>query len=77
MTRVPPNYIPLHPNHGDNRNETLHRMVAEEFPTLWKTAVDAALQDRQVALSMIVRLTRRVVEVGATETEKQLNNGQT
>jgi hypothetical protein len=54
------------------RDEELANMMASEFPAIWKTALETAHQHRSVALSMIVRLVRRHIEVAANERERRL-----
>ena len=53
-------------------DEELAHMMASEFPAIWKTALETAHQHRSVALSMIVRLVRRHIEVAANERERRL-----
>src|SRR5215211_6983347 len=53
-------------------DEELANMMATEFPAIWKTAVEVAHEHRSVALSMIVRLVRRHIEVAASERERRL-----
>jgi hypothetical protein len=57
------------------RDEELAAMMETEFPAIWKTAVDVAHGHRNVALSMIVRLVRRHIEVAASERERRLTAG--
>jgi hypothetical protein len=59
------------------RDEELATMMETEFPALWKTALDVAQGNRNVALSMIVRLVRRHIEVAASERERRLTGGET
>jgi hypothetical protein len=54
------------------RDEELANMMATEFPAIWKTALEVAHEHRSVALSMIVRLVRRHIEVAASERERRL-----
>jgi len=54
------------------RDEELVNMMATEFPAIWKTALEVAHEHRSVALSMIVRLVRRHIEVAASERERRL-----
>ncbi len=54
------------------RDEELANMLASEFPAIWKTALEIAHEHRSVALSMIVRLVRRHIEVAASERERRL-----
>jgi len=54
------------------RDEELVRMMESEFPTLWGAALQAGFYHKNVALSMIVRLVRRHVEVAALERERNL-----
>jgi hypothetical protein len=54
------------------RDEELATMMETEFPAIWKTALDVAHGHRNVALSMIVRLVRRHIEVAASERERRL-----
>jgi hypothetical protein len=56
------------------RDEELVSMLETEFPSIWKTAMEAAHGHRNVALSMIVRLVRRHIEVAASERERRLTN---
>jgi hypothetical protein len=56
------------------RDEELVSMLETEFPSIWKTAMDVAHGHRNVALSMIVRLVRRHIEVAASERERRLTN---
>jgi hypothetical protein len=58
------------------RDEELANMMATEFPAIWKTALEVAHEHRSVALSMIVRLVRRHIEVAASERERRLIGGQ-
>jgi hypothetical protein len=58
------------------RDEELANMMATEFPAIWKTALEVAHEHRSVALSMIVRLVRRHIEVAASERERGLIAGQ-
>jgi hypothetical protein len=57
------------------RDEELVAMMETEFPALWKTAMEVAQGHRNVALSMIVRLVRRHIEVAAAERERRLTAG--
>jgi hypothetical protein len=50
-------------------------MLETEFPSIWKTALDVSHGHRSVALSMIVRLVRRHIEVAARERERRLTEG--
>jgi hypothetical protein len=59
------------------RDEELASMMEAEFPAIWKTALDTAHGHRNVALSMIVRLVRRHIEVAASERERRLTEGET
>jgi hypothetical protein len=59
------------------RDEELATMMETEFPALWKTALEVAQGNRNVALSMIVRLVRRHIEVAASERERRLTGGET
>jgi hypothetical protein len=59
------------------RDEELAAMMETEFPALWRTALDVAQGNRNVALSMIVRLVRRHIEVAASERERRLTGGET
>jgi hypothetical protein len=59
------------------RDEELATMMETEFPALWKTALKVAQGNRNVALSMIVRLVRRHIEVAASERERRLTGGET
>jgi len=54
------------------RDEELVNMLATEFPAIWKAALEVAHEHRSVALSMIVRLVRRHIEVAASERERRL-----
>ena len=54
------------------RDEELVNMMATEFPAIWKTVLEVAHEHRSVALSMIVRLVRRHIEVAASERERRL-----
>jgi hypothetical protein len=47
-------------------------MLEREFPSIWKTALEVSQGHRNVALSMIVRLVRRHIEVAASERERRL-----
>jgi hypothetical protein len=53
------------------------KMHEAEFPALWKTALQVAHGHRNVALSMMVRLVRRHIEVAASERERRLTGGET
>jgi hypothetical protein len=57
------------------RDEELATMMETEFPALWKTALEVAQGNRNVAL--IVRLVRRHIEVAASERERRLTGGET
>jgi hypothetical protein len=57
------------------RDEELVSMMENEFPTLWKTALEDAQGHRNMALSAIVRLVRRHIEVAANERERRLTWG--
>lgn len=57
------------------RDEELVTMLQTEFPSIWKAALEVASGHRHVALSMIVRLVRRHVEVAARERERRLTEG--
>jgi hypothetical protein len=59
------------------RDEQLATMLETEFPALWRTALEVAHGHRNIALSMIVRLVRRHIEVAATERERRLIEGRT
>lgn len=59
------------------RDEELAKMLESEFPAIWKTALELAHGHRNVALSQIVRLVRRHIEVAATERERRLTEGRT
>ena len=50
-------------------------MMESEFPSIWKAALEVANDHRNVALSMIVRLVRRHIEVAASERERRLTAG--
>jgi hypothetical protein len=50
-------------------------MMESEFPSIWKAALEVANGHRNVALSMIVRLVRRHIEVAASERERRLTAG--
>ena len=54
------------------RDEELVNMMESEFPTFWKTALEEAQGHRNMALSAIVRLVRRHIEVAANERERRL-----
>ena len=56
------------------RDEELADMMQAEFPAIWKTALELAHDHRNVALSMIVRLVRRHIEVAAIERERRLTS---
>jgi hypothetical protein len=58
------------------RDEELANMMETEFPAIWKTALEIAHGHRNVALSTIVRLVRRHIEVAAIERERRLTGGQ-
>jgi hypothetical protein len=47
-------------------------MLETEFPSIWKTALEVAQGHRNIALSTIVRLVRRHIEVAASERERRL-----
>jgi hypothetical protein len=68
----PPNLHKLSP-----RDEELARMMEAEFPAIWETALETAHGHRNVALSMIVRLVRRHIEVAASERERRLTGADT
>ena len=57
------------------RDEELVTMLETEFPSIWKTALEVASGQKNIALSMIVRLVRRHIEVAATERERRLTEG--
>jgi hypothetical protein len=57
------------------RDDELASMMETEFPTIWKTAMEDAHGRRSMALSMIVRLVRRHIEVAANERERRLTAG--
>jgi hypothetical protein len=57
------------------RDEELASMMETEFPAIWKTALEVAHGRKNVALSTIVRLVRRHIEVAATERERRLTSG--
>jgi len=59
------------------RDEELATMMETEFPSIWKTALEVSHGHRNVALSMIVRLVRRHIEVAAGERERRLTEGKT
>jgi hypothetical protein len=59
------------------RDEELATMLETEFPSIWKTALDVSHGHRNVALSMIVRLVRRHIEVAASERERRLTERKT
>lgn len=51
-------------------------MLETEFPAIWRTALEVAHGHRNIALSMIVRLVRRHIEVAAGERERRLTSSQ-
>jgi hypothetical protein len=57
------------------RDEELATMLETEFPSIWKTALEVANGQKNIALSMIVRLVRRHIEVAASERERRLTEG--
>jgi hypothetical protein len=57
------------------RDEELATMLETEFPSIWKAALGVADSHRNIALSMIVRLVRRHIEVAASERERRLTAG--
>jgi hypothetical protein len=57
------------------RDEELAIMLEAEFPSIWKTALEVANGQKNIALSMIVRLVRRHIEVAASERERRLTEG--
>jgi hypothetical protein len=59
------------------RDEELATMLETEFPSIWKTTLEVSHGHRNVALSMIVRLVRRHIEVAASERERRLTEGKT
>jgi hypothetical protein len=65
------------PNQGklSPRDEELAAMLETEFPSIWKTALEVATGQKNIALSMIVRLVRRHIEVAASERERRLTEG--
>jgi hypothetical protein len=50
-------------------------MLETEFPSIWKTALEVADGYHNIALSMMVRLVRRHIEVAASERERRLTSG--
>ena len=54
------------------RDEELATMMETEFAELWKAALDSSHGHRNLALSMMVRLVRRHIEVAALERERRL-----
>jgi hypothetical protein len=58
------------------RDEELATVLETEFPSIWKTALEVSYGHRNVALSMIVRLVRRHIEVAAAERERRLIEGE-
>jgi hypothetical protein len=65
------------PNMLSARDEELAAMLENEFPSIWKTALHVSHGHRNVALSMIVRLVRRHIEVAASERERRLTGSST
>jgi hypothetical protein len=57
------------------RDEELATMLETEFPSIWRAALGVADDHRNIALSMIVRLVRRHIEVAASEWERRLTEG--
>ena len=57
------------------RDEELATMLETEFPAIWRAALDIASGHKNIALSMIVRLVRRHIEVAASERERRLTVG--
>ena len=49
------------------RDEEWATMLETELPSIWKAALEIADSHRNIALSMIVRLVRRHIEVAASE----------
>jgi hypothetical protein len=56
------------------RDEELAVMLEAEFLSIWKAALEVADGSRNIALSMIVRLVRRHIEVAASERERRLTS---
>lgn len=66
-------YPALHPDNAIERNIKMQVMLETEFPAFWQTALRVAADNRQIALSMCIRMVRRLVEIGAKDAEDQLN----
>ena len=64
------------PNMLSARDEELATMLENKFPSIWKTALHSH-GHRNVALSIIVRLVRRHIEVAASERERRLTGSST
>jgi len=58
------------------RDEELAAMMETEFPAIWNTALEMARGHKNIALSMLVKLVRRHIEVAAIEREKRLTGGE-
>jgi hypothetical protein len=56
---------------------SLINMHEAEFPALWKAALEVAHGNSRIALSTIVRMVRRHIEVAANERERRLTEGET
>jgi glutamate mutase epsilon subunit len=63
----------LHPEHSTELDQVLMGMLKSEFPAQWAIALEVGQYHENVALSQLVRLTRRMVEVGAAEVERGLS----